>query len=397
MSAAAVNPTVEDLTILVARNCRARHHFDTRNLVLNHPPQFTSKNKQIVYNESCPYAEESHTGKLRYAQYTQFQLPKSFNPQAGGTEITGVDGVFQYSPPEDPIGSVEWHVNFADAYLFGYWKGSLFAQDESQTLEHPSLCSLQSMLNNGAPFLSCTREADGKPTPVLIRGVERKSYIQTDANPDADRPYGLYGNRFAYASPESVKRALILLPNPRQGRDGKPYFSNILAMEAPHSGHGEYDISSLMHVLEIAFTAFLAARCESFVELGRIEDKPTKLDGWQEKDELPVAVGEVPKEAGEVVAEVAGKLPSTIIHTGNWGCGAYGGNLTVMYLMQMAAAELAGIDKIVFHFVNEKQVFSQAHKLYEDLRVEGGPEMTVHQFCEKVGKKRFKWGYSDGN
>lgn len=47
--------------------------------------------------------------------------------------------------PQDPSGTqqqqvMEWYVNFADRNLFGYYGGTLLAQDELQVLEHPGNC-----------------------------------------------------------------------------------------------------------------------------------------------------------------------------------------------------------------------------------------------------------------
>ena len=39
----------------------------------------------------------------------------------------------------------------------------------------------------------------------------------------------------------------------------------------------------------------------------------------------------------------------TVIHTGWWGCGAFGGNQELMALLQLLAAEWAGVDEVVFH------------------------------------------------
>ncbi|KAJ3038226.1 hypothetical protein HDV00_000900 [Rhizophlyctis rosea] len=41
--------------------------------------------------------------------------------------------------------------------------------------------------------------------------------------------------------------------------------------------------------------------------------------------------------------------PKTLIHTGNWGCGVYGGHISVMTMIQYAAARIAGIDFLVYH------------------------------------------------
>jgi hypothetical protein len=41
------------------------------------------------------------------------------------------------------------------------------------------------------------------------------------------------------------------------------------------------------------------------------------------------------------------------IHTGHWGCGAYGGDRSVMMLLQLRAANDAGVGKIVYHTMDD--------------------------------------------
>ncbi len=38
-----------------------------------------------------------------------------------------------------------------------------------------------------------------------------------------------------------------------------------------------------------------------------------------------------------------------MIHTGFWGCGAFGGNRVLMTTLQILAAEMAGLERVVFH------------------------------------------------
>ena len=71
-----------------------------------------------------------------------------------------------------------------------------------------------------------------------------------------------------------------------------------------------------------------------------------------------------------------------VIHTGNWGCGthseggrprhsypifvgAFGGNRTLMALIQFIAARFAGVDEIVYHAFDQQGVdaCNAAHKL----------------------------------
>jgi Poly (ADP-ribose) glycohydrolase (PARG) len=42
-------------------------------------------------------------------------------------------------------------------------------------------------------------------------------------------------------------------------------------------------------------------------------------------------------------------MTSVAVHTGYWGCGAFGGNRVLMALLQVLAAGSAGLDQLVFH------------------------------------------------
>jgi hypothetical protein len=87
--------------------------------------------------------------------------------------------------------------------LFVAYGGGLFAQDEMQVAEMPSLGHLKEALDhtctNGDPLMPFTRIQD-VPTPILIRNIERRCKVFTDVNVAQGRPRGLYGNAFAGAS-----------------------------------------------------------------------------------------------------------------------------------------------------------------------------------------------------
>jgi hypothetical protein len=123
-------------------------------------------------------------------------------------------------------------------------------------------------------FRPLTTEGN-EPTPILIRGVERRIFVKTDRNPGAGeqrlysmllpwpchsdllsktqhntlpdgarcsfstgRPYGLYGGAFAAASEAAIRNASVVLK--------PPTISNILALEAPPGGHGAYRYGTLI-------------------------------------------------------------------------------------------------------------------------------------------------------
>ncbi|CAG8830467.1 16208_t:CDS:1, partial [Gigaspora rosea] len=79
-------------------------------LVKENPPTWYCQNKKVVYNMACPNGADSFHGTLKYTQWTQFDLPKSFNIEeknaiGGGRkvklEIEILNDVFDYSPPDD--------------------------------------------------------------------------------------------------------------------------------------------------------------------------------------------------------------------------------------------------------------------------------------------------------
>jgi hypothetical protein len=229
--------------------------------------------------------------------------------------------------------SSAWHVNFADPQLFVAYGSGLLAQDELQVLEHPALGSLREALL--AARLPAVTEEGNAATPVLITGVPRRFALDTSH---------LYGNRFAAAPFAEVRAALTVLDPPTT--------TNILTMAAP-VGRGRYRRDQLEKVLTCAFSGFSAARDLS---TGPVE-----------------------------------------VHTGFWGCGAFGGNRVVMVALQLLAARLAGVGKIIFHAVNRDGVWD-AEAGVEALRKSlAGPDTQVGAILDRFTARGDRWGESDGN
>jgi len=95
------------------------------------------------------------------------------------------------------------------------------------------------------------------------------------------------------------------------------------------------------------------------------------------------------------------EIPEVIIHTGNWGTGAYGGDKVLMAMLQLLAAHLAGIDKLVFHTFDKtgSSAFKAAEVLLEKLLTTHTNENIVNteQLIKGIHALGFKWGFSDGN
>lgn len=283
-------------------------------------------------------------GRVVYARWPARELPEQVSPQA---RFTIRRGTFAYEPGGEPD-VVDWHLNFADARLFVAYASRLLAQDELQVAEHPVLGSIrEALLARGMPAV--TRDPQGRPTPVTITGVQRRCAINTQPDPAAGHPQGLYGNAFGRATEEQVRAATrALIP---------PTISHILAMAAPDGGSGEYRREEILDVLTTAFTGFLAAQTES--------------------------------------RRLAGGEAQAVIHTGFWGCGAFGGNRSLMTILQALAADLAGVD-VVFWASDRSgvEIATDARRWYEQVRA-GYP--MVDSLVNRLVEEKFYWGISDGN
>lgn len=176
--------------------------------------------------------------------------------------------------------------------------------------------------------------------------------METDPNAAEGRPEGLYGYAFARAGANAVVRGTTRLD--------PPTITNLIAMSAPPGGQGRYRSEEIELVLTTAFTGFRAAVLES-------------------------------RRAAGAAARVA-------VHTGYWGCGAFGGNLVLMALLQALAAAMAGLDRLVFHTGGPGAgvPLEEALRLIRDDVATTGPART-RALTRRIQTIGFEWGVSDGN
>jgi hypothetical protein len=276
-----------------------RHVCEAAALMADHPPRVRNPNKQVVLDIACPPGAV-HRGAIGYTRWATMQLPERLDP-APRDLVLSMPGFFDYRPVIEGQDVVEWHVNFADPHLFVAYAGGLFAQDEMQVAEHPGLAALKQRL--AAEGVETRTDGPDGPTPVLVAGVERRVAIETNPDADAGRPHGLYGNAFAGADPDVVRRATTPID--------PPTVTNLVAIAAIAGGQGRYTRDEIRRTLVTAYTGFRAAVVES-------------------------------ERMTAVPARVA-------VHTGYWGCGAFGGNRVLMAMLQVLAARMAGLDRVVFH------------------------------------------------
>lgn len=318
-----------------------RDVFDAQQTMLKYWPVMHHVNKQAVLQIACP-PELPARGEIAVSRWPEMGLPTERNNTRTVTVEVRAD-YFTYDTPA--AGDVEWHLNFADPNLFFAYGTALFAQDEIQVAEHPALGSILEMLN--AKRIPCSPVEHDRPRPVLIAGVERRCRIKLDINASEGRPNGLYGNHFSRASVQAVERATQRL-NP-------PTISNILALAAPPPHHGAYTAAQIELILATAYSGFRAAVLES--------------------------------------RQLAPKS-KVVLHTGYWGCGAFGGNRELMALLQLEAARLAGVDRFVFHAGDAAGVaqFQGAQAKHAGMK-----ESNTTAVVDALAAAGYRWGASDGN
>jgi hypothetical protein len=342
--------------------------FDAGRLLAEYPPRLRHPNKRRVFDIAFASGRPA-SGRVEYTRWWAMSLPAVLKPSAA-LDVRVHEDVYDYAPVGPPDKTLEWYVNFADPQLFFAYGSGLFAQDEMQVAEHPVLGSLrEALVAKGEKAVT----VEGRiPTPVLVRDAERRVTVATNPDAGAGRPDGLYGNRFAAASEETVARATAAVD--------PPTLTNLIAMAAPQGGSGRYDWDDIDHVLVTAYSGFRAASIEMRAAL-----------------------------AGVGAAR-------TVIHTGFWGCGAFGGDRVLMTLLQLLAAQLAEVDVVAFHCVHtngrppvERALAllgelirpAPARRTWRWLSRAGNDEeqssVRVRDVEQRISEMGFEWGVSDGN
>jgi hypothetical protein len=311
--------------------------YDAATLIRKHPPQWRHPHKRLVY-ELCDGA--ASTGAIGVTRWAAAELPVTAT--ISPVEAIAMAGYYDYAGDDRGV----WHVNFADPQLFVAYGSKLLAQDELQAAEHPVLGAIrEALIAEGEAAMT---EGDGGPTPVLVVGAERRCTVETGPDLDAGRPSGLYGNRFAAASADVVRRAVRVHSPARK--------TNLIAMAAP-VGSGEYMRAQLERILVTAYTGFAAA-----------------------------------------IGETRRLWPGTAteIRTGFWGCGAFGGNREVMVIMQLLAARLAGVARLRFYAFDDagRASFAAGSAVLDRMLRPGQP---VSDLIERIADLDYRWGTSDGN
>jgi hypothetical protein len=317
------------------------HTFDVNHLLEKFPPQITNSNKLVIFDVGLKNHNAS-PGTIEYTCWSEVELPGSISKS--NIELVHHNEFFTYPGSEKCI---EWHMNFAHEELFGFYGGQLFAQDEIQVAEHPILACIRELILKDDLHRWTVKK--GYATPILITGVERRCEIDLSADDLAGRPNGLYGNEFGLADEAVIKEATTAIEPPVK--------SNIIAMESPQPDSGLYTREQIEFILASAVTGFSAA-----VEVAKSINKDVKVS----------------------------------IHTGYWGCGAYGGNRELMALLQIIAGFISGVDILHFHTGDDSSGYFDALDTL-DLILPEWESVPTKQLLNVILMFEYEWGRSDGN
>ena len=328
-----------------------RRTYEAARLARMHPPVLRHENKQLLFAIASPTGTV-HSGRLEYSRWPESAPPSPLELDAARINRMMVvrDGYYDYAPVLDPSAGVEWHVNFADPNVFYAYGWVFFAQDEIQVAEHPILGSLrEAIVAEGRP---ATTMANGRPTPVLVMGAERRLSINSAPGAGSGGPSWLYGGAFfAAASAETIREATT--------RIDPPTISNIIAIAAPYGGRGRYTQDQIELAIATAYSGFRAAVLES--------------------------------------RRAAGPGVWVAIHSGFWGCGAFGGNRVMMTLVQILAADVASVDRLVLHVGDPsgRSSVERALALASDLAT--ATSTSVAELTAGLEALGLTWRVSDGN
>jgi Spy/CpxP family protein refolding chaperone len=191
---------------------------------------------------------------------------------------------------------------------------------------------------------------------VLISNAERVIDLNTK---------DIYGNAFAKATNDQLQKAF----KPVQ----PPQLINLIAIEAPKDGQGPYTYEQIKYILTSCYTGFKAAQ----VLANKTQAMNTAVSNTNQRR---------PSRSGTNTFR-------TIIHTGWWGCGAYGNNRQMMLITQILAAHWAQIDKIIFHTQNNEHQndIDKAQKVVQNLV----HRKHVEEVIEEIVKLNLEWEKSN--
>jgi len=295
---------------------------------------------------------------LRVAQYKALPIPGQLEDHP--ISITVTKDHYTYQP--ETATSFDFWVNFADPHLFRLYDDHWFAQDEVQTMEMPGLAATLEMLKivGGKHITNIVMGGGDGPAPVTVINAERWFSIDTSG--------GLYGNLRSHTPDQFV--AKCTLQNP-------PQIAHILAITAldvlaVSKPGAEYTVRDIEATFAMVFRGFMQAKLEAVDAMAATKTDINSLPAFR-----------------------------VVVHTGNWGCGAFGGNHMMTGMIQMAAARAADVD-LHFHAGNDRPTMSAAAE-YEKAKDEmantvwpSGGAKSRAEVVKALEALKLTWNKGDG-
>eukprot|EP01083_Nonionella_stella_P054730 144464_1 len=349
-----------------ARGLSNRQSFDCKELMSSFPPKFKDGRKKAVFKTIVPNGAKDCFGTLIYARHSLIDLPSTIPDPTDFIRHRLVinANIFEYVRGNKDESQQHFYVNFADANLFGFYKGSLFAQDEIMTLEHPILASLREQL-------LASKQAYCRGAIIILNALKHGHFAQNALNK-------IYGSKFARSTTEKVTKSVTIC---------KPAMvDNVICIASVMGCQRKYKRAQIDKLLKTAYTGFNGAVCESaYQELkGKTKRKRRKSCNDTNEEKTDTQQKEI------------------IVHTGNWGCGAFGGNIEVHCMIQVIACVAAGVDRMVYHAVDQNSKTKAVHgckvllkELCPKCKDKKG-RLKTKLFISELLKRGYKWGTPNG-
>ncbi|MBQ0052615.1 MAG: hypothetical protein KBT11_11230 [Treponema sp.] len=313
----------------------ASKSFKCSVLIGSYEAEFENKLKKQLYDEAR-FVHRHQNGIIKVTKlcWKPWKVIKKTRFSKLEVEVKTASGF--YDPLEDPSTEERyvWFMNHADTRLFNSYSGDSLGTDDMQVLQMPLLASIEKFMSENKEVMEAKTVRDGLATPFLFEGIP--FWISIDYN--KLRKDGRI-IRSMYNQDEKFLRNGFKVYQ-------ADFKANLISIKAPHGGEGEYTEEQIVYIF------------------------------------LGLIVG----YSGLVKQTRIKKASRCALHTGNWGAGNFGGNLELMYLIQMYAASLCGIDEMIFHAV-KNEVFEKARNAFEKIPEELTFEEAVWYFL----RQKYKW------
>jgi hypothetical protein len=254
-------------------------------------------------------------------------------------------------------------------------------------------------MNEAAPL---TKDFSGLPTPYLVMNAPLLVKMKTSREIGKDGKnviQNIYGDKFRQCPLTDIHHFVettYRMPDSQLTEGNSPLpLNNLICMAAPdqlanplRARVGPYSIYQIRQIFRTAYTAFRGAVMKT-------------QEGFEAYKIGLTALGSGSQFAGAALIcdknalaklhpDTKSQLPyltkaTVAIHTGDWGCGSFGGNKRVMAYLQLAAAYATGVDHLYYHTEPyfKKAEIEKGAKLFgtsEEYKRQKTDTVTVNQF-----------------